>query len=74
MSPANAKRPASKLRNFFRGLGEVGAFVGDCALAVFEVCVGRWPQAVGERRRPKAKPPNEGMGPIEKVLPFPTED
>lgn len=73
MSPAKAKGPSTKVRSFIRGVGEVGAFVRECAVAVFEICLGRWPQPVGARRR-KPEPPDEGLGPIEKVAPFPSQD
>jgi hypothetical protein len=73
MSQLHPERPRTPLGEFFRGAGEVAAFIGEGALAVFELCIGKWPQPAGGRRR-KPKPPTEGMGPVEKISPFPTQD
>jgi hypothetical protein len=73
MSPPDPNTtPPKGLRAVFRGLGEVAAFLGEGALAVFEVVTGRWPTAYNLRRR-AAKPPKEG-GLIKKIAPYPTED
>ena len=72
MSPVDDDKPVTKVRGFFHGIGEVGAFIGECAVAVFELCVGKWPQPAGARRKPK--PPNEGMSPVEKIAPYPADD
>lgn len=73
MFPPKGAAPITRIRVFFRGLGEVGAFVWECTVAVFEICIGRWPQPEGARRR-RPKAPNEGMGPVEKIAPFPTQE
>lgn len=73
MSATDPKTAPAKIRGFFRGLREVAEFLKESVIAVTEVVIGRWPQPFGAPRR-KPKPPNQGMGPIEKVAPFPTED
>jgi hypothetical protein len=73
MSPPETETPPAKVRGFLRGLGEVAEFLRESAIAVFEVALGRWPKPYGgSPRKPKA--PNKGMGPIEKIAPFPTDD
>ncbi len=77
MSAPDPESPPAKVRGFFRGLGEVAEFLRESAMAVFEVVTGKWPQPFGSGpRKPKLepKPPNEGMGPIQKIAPFPTDD
>jgi len=69
--PPRVQRP-HPVRNFFQGLGNVAEFLRESALALIEVAVGRWPKPFSERRRPKA--PDQGLGPIEKIAPFPTDD
>jgi hypothetical protein len=61
------------MRGFFRGLGEVAEFLREGALAVLEVALGRWPRPFGAPPR-KPKAPNQGMGPLKKIAPFPTDD
>ena len=73
MSHRNSETPPSKVPGFFRGLGEIAEFLRESALAVLEVAIGRWPQPFGEPR-PKPKAPDQGVGPIKKIAPFPTED
>jgi hypothetical protein len=73
MSPSDPTPPPAKVRRFFRGLGEVAEFLREGALAVFEVALGKWPQPVGTRPG-KPKAPDQGMGPLEKIAPFPTDD
>ena len=73
MSQPTPNPPASPLRGFLQGVGNIAEFARESAVALIEVAIGRWPQPFGEgRRRPKA--PNEGLGPIEKIAPFPTDD
>ena len=58
--PEAALAPLSKVGQVLHGLGEIGAFFARGALAVLEVCLGRWPRAVSGRRR-KGAPPDEDM-------------
>jgi len=73
MSQPTPKPPASPLRGFWMGLGNIAEFVRESAVALIEVALGRWPQPFGERRR-RPKAPDKGLGPIEKIAPFPTDD
>jgi hypothetical protein len=70
--PSPRPRP-HPIRNVLRGLGNIIEFLRESALAVVELVIGRWPQPFGELRK-KPTPPNQGLGPIEKIAPFPTED
>jgi hypothetical protein len=73
MSRTPPHQPRRPIRGFLRGLGNVADFLKESALAMFELASGRWPQPAREPRR-DAKAPNEGMGPIEKILPFPSDE
>ncbi len=53
MSHRASEKPRSKVRGFFRGLGELTEFLRESALAVLEVAVGRWPEPFAERPRVK---------------------
>ena len=53
MSQRNSGPPPSRIRGFFRGLGELAQFLKASALAVLEVAFGRWPRAFGARSRTK---------------------
>jgi hypothetical protein len=72
-APAAPESPPAKVRGFFRGLGEVAEFLRESLVAVFEVLTGKWPQPFGSTPR-KPKPPNQGMSPIKKIAPYPTDD
>jgi hypothetical protein len=61
------------IRNFFTGLRNIADFVGESALALIKVAMGRWPRPFGEAGR-KPNAPNQGLGPIEKIAPFPVDD
>jgi hypothetical protein len=73
MSLPDPETPPIKVRGFFRGVGELAEFLREAAVAVFEVAIGKWPQPFGSGGR-KPKAPNQGMGPIERISPFPTDD
>ena len=73
MSQTTPRPPSHPIRNFFRGVGNITEFLRESALALIEVVIGRWPQPFGARRRPP-KAPDEGLGPVEKVAPFPIDD
>ena len=73
MPPTDPTPPTAKVRGFFRGLGEVGEFLREGAVAVIEVAIGRSPQPFAERRK-KPKAPDEGAGLLKKIAPYPTED
>lgn len=73
MSTANSNRLGVSARSIVRGLREIGVFVGECAAAVLELCLGQWPSTRGPRRR-KPTAPDDGMGPLEKSSSYPLED
>jgi hypothetical protein len=73
MTEPSPRQPSHPIRAFFSGLRNVAEFVGEAVLAVIRVVTGRWPQTTVEARR-RPKPPNQGLGPIEKIAPFPTDD
>ena len=73
MSQPEETPQTGKVRAWFHGLGEVLAFFWTGARAVGSLMLGRWPTAES-RRRPPAKPPNEGKGLIERIAPFPADD
>ena len=51
MSREASSSLAMKLRGFGHGVGEVGGFLAAGAIALFELCFGRWPGAFERRRR-----------------------
>lgn len=65
-----APRP---IRNVFAGLRNIADFVGESALALIRVATGRWPRPPREARR-KPGAPNQGVGPIDRIAPFPVDD
>ena len=73
MTEPSPRQPSHPIRAFFSGLRNVAGFVGEAVLAVIKVAAGRWPQTTMEARR-RSKAPNRGLGPIEKIAPFPTDD
>lgn len=73
MSQPSPRESTHPIRAFFRGLGNIGEFLRESALALMEVAIGRWPQPFGELRpRPKAQ--DRGLGPIDKIAPFPVDE
>jgi hypothetical protein len=56
-----------RVRNVWRGLGEVAAFFGAGLAAVAELCLGRWP-------KPSRPRPAQVETPAERVTPFPVHD
>jgi hypothetical protein len=70
--PQTETGPA-KVPGFFRGLCEVAEFLRESTVAVLEVVTGKWPKPEGPvSREPRA--PNQGMSPIKKIAPFPSDD
>lgn len=51
MSHGHPETQRSHGFGFFRGLGELAAFLKESAFAVLEVAFGRWPKAYGDRSR-----------------------
>lgn len=73
MSRSSPSQPSHPVRSFIRGVGNIGEFVREAAVALVEVAIGRGAKPFGtQRRAPKA--PHDGLGPIEKIVPFPIDD
>lgn len=73
MSDLPSHQPTHPIRDFFQGLGNVAEFLKESTLALIELATGRWPQPFGARRR-RPEAPTQGMGPIDRISPFPVDE
>lgn len=73
MSPPDTQLTPTKTRGLLRGLGEVAEFLREVTVAAYEVLTGKWPKPFGISSR-QLKTPSDGIGPVERITPFPIDD
>ena len=68
MSPLTVQRLPSRASQFCHGLAEVGSFVKASGLAVLEIGLGGWPEAV-DAHRSKPPAPEHDLSPSTRAPP-----